>query len=102
MWEAERGGAAAPGGGGGGVALISAGVPAPGGRSGLPVVPSPRQGRHDGVRGAGGRRGQAAGATAPGVGVMTCTTSRRPAQGRRWSCGLRRWGVVEGADVVVA
>jgi hypothetical protein len=31
-------------------------------------------GRHDGVRGASGRRGHSDGATTPGMGVMTCTT----------------------------
>src|SRR5664280_704036 len=44
------------------------------GPGGLPVIPSPRQGRHDGVRGASGRRGQSEGATTPELGVMTCTT----------------------------
>jgi hypothetical protein len=75
------------------------GVPAWGaGPGGLPVIPSPRQGRHDGVRGASGRRGQSDGATTPGLGVMTCTT--RADQGKAeggvhaaagWCSRARTW-----------
>jgi hypothetical protein len=56
-------------------ALVRAGGPAGwAGPGGLPVIPSPRQGRHDGVRGASGRRGQSERSDHAAKGVMTCTT----------------------------
>jgi hypothetical protein len=74
-------------------ALVRAGGPAGwAGRGGLPVIPSPRQGRHDGVRGASGRRGQSERSDHATKGVMTCTT--RTDQGKAEGgvhASLGRW-----------
>jgi hypothetical protein len=60
-------------------------------RRGLPVIPSPRGRRHDGVRGVRSAS-QPGGATTPARGVMTSTTrADRSSEDRAHATGLVDW-----------
>src|SRR5664279_3469319 len=84
-----------------GGALVKAGDPGWGaGPGGLPVIPSPRQGRHDGVRGVYWPAGSIRGATTPGIGGHDLHDPRRPGKSRR-RCSCHPRQMFQGAYVTV-